>query len=140
MVWLRRVLLTLLILFLATQLINGLQAWRDEAVAKSWIGALDGKRECLGGFTTLEARRLESLATLDGGKLSAKDELRVECWLRHQENRETIYRVGRDLTRAQTAITDALVFGAATVITICVLLMLGRSHRRKTATRGAKSM
>lgn len=140
MVRLKKVLLALLMLVLASQLINGLRAWRDEAVAASWIEALDGKRECLYDFSTLEARRLERLATVSSLKLSVDDRLRVDCYLREVNNGRTVERARQDFTRARTAINGAAMLGGVAAAMIAALSMFGRIGRRKTTTREAKPM
>ncbi len=124
MVWLRRVLLGLLTLILASQFIIGLQAWRDEAVAASWIVALEGKRECFGDFTSSEALHLEQLATVNSLKLSANDRLRVDCYLRDVDRRRTVERASRDLIKAQTTVKNALIIGAASSALIAILVVV----------------
>lgn len=133
MVWLKRILLPLLMLILAIQLSYGLLAWREEAVAEGRIQALEGTSECLGDITTLEARRLEHLATISGLTLSVEDRWRVDCYLRAGDRRQAIERARQDFTNAQTAITKAALLGSAAAIMIGILSVLGLIGRRKTA-------
>lgn len=133
MVWLKRILLPLLMLILAIQLSYGLLVWREEAVAEGRIQALEGTSECLGDITTLEARRLEHLATISGLTLSVEDRWRVDCYLRAGDRRQAIERARQDFTNAQTAITKAALLGSAAAIMIGILSVLGLIGRRKTA-------
>lgn len=133
MVWLTRGVLLVLALLLATQLINGLRAWRDEAVAASWIDALKGKRGCFGDLTLSEERRLEHLATVATPKLSFEDRWRVDCYLRDVDRRRTVDRAEWMLIDARTKIKNALIYGTATLAVTAILVMLGWISRNKAA-------
>jgi hypothetical protein len=136
---LKRILLALLMLILAIQLTYGLLAWRDEAVAEGRIQALEGTSECLGDVTTLEARRLDHLATVNGVTLSVEDRWRVDCYLRAGDRRQAIERAQRDFTNAQMAIMKAATLGSAAATMIGILSALGWISRRKAATRNSSS-
>lgn len=139
MVWLTRGVLLVLALLLATQLINGLRAWRDEAVAASWIDALKGKRECFGDLTLSEAERLEHLTTVATPKLSFEDRWRVDCYLRDVDRRRTVDRAEWALIDARTKIKNALIYGTVTLVVTAILAMLGWISRNKAAKRESSS-
>ena len=134
MTWSVKLLLTLLTAIIASQIVAGLVAWRDDAVATSWINELTGKRECLYDFSTLEARRLERLANERRLQLGVEDRLRVDCYLREAQNWRDLERKRRDSAKARSAMTQAATIGGLAVIFSILLLLFGWFSRRKDAT------
>jgi len=137
--WLTKLLLTLLAAFVASQIAVGLVAWKDGAVATSWIKDLSGKQECLYDFSPEEALRLDRLATVISSQLGVEDRLRVDCYLRKANNWRELERRRRDLVKARAAITQAATLGGVAVIIFGLLCLFGWLGRRKHDERRASS-
>lgn len=128
MVLLKRCLIVLLLVVLAFQLVTLARAWRDDAVAASWIEALQGENTCGPPFTFEETRHYEQLAAMHESKLTASERSKTDCYVRDRQRRQSLDLMSRKSTEAKRSVSDATILIAATAVLIIILAGIGRLH------------